>query len=204
MDSFGQGLAYANACAIASGCAALTTRDRCHRDGRQGGRRASDNRAAMKPPPPAAFEPEFIQMLREVFEEHIVFNRVIGLKISEIRPERVRGSIAMKPELIGHMLHQRLHGGVISTGLDSIGGLAVMAAMGTRHLDEPPAQRLMRFAKLGTIDLRIDYLRQAKGERFVLEAETLRVGSRVANARMSFATPEGTLLATGSAAYIVS
>ena len=39
-----------------------------------------------------------------------------------------------------------------------MGGLAVMAAIGARHMDEPPLQRLHRFAKLGTIDLRIDYL----------------------------------------------
>ena len=35
-----------------------------------------------------------------------------------------------------------------------------MAAIGARHMDEAPAQRLMRFTKLGTIDLRVDYLRQ--------------------------------------------
>jgi arylamine N-acetyltransferase len=28
--------------------------------------------------------PEFTQLLRELFEEHIVFNRVMGLKISHI------------------------------------------------------------------------------------------------------------------------
>lgn len=158
----------------------------------------------MTTPPPVAFEPEFVDMLRDLFEQRIVFNQVLGLKITDVRPERVTGAIEMKPELIGHMLHQRLHGGVISASLDAMAGLAVMAAMGARHMDERPVQRMFRFARLGTIDLRIDYLRQATGERFVLEAETLRVGSRVASARMSFAAPDGKLFATGSAAYIVS
>jgi hypothetical protein len=34
-----------------------------------------------------------------------------------------------------------------------------MAAIGARHMDETPLERLRRFGKLGTIDLRIDYLR---------------------------------------------
>ena len=79
-----------------------------------------------------------------------------------------------------------------------------MAAIGARHMDEPVAQRLQRFAKLGTIDLRIDYLRPGIGERFVLEAEVLRLGSRVASTRMSFLDAQGKLLASGAAAYIVS
>ena len=75
----------------------------------------------------------------------------------------------MKQDLIGHYSHNRLHGGVISAGLDAMAGLAVMAAIGARHMDEPPLQRLHRFGKLGTIDLRIDYLRPAIGEHFELQ-----------------------------------
>ena len=63
---------------------------------------------------------------------------------------------------------------------------------------------MRRFGKLGTIDLRIDYLRQAIGERFSLRGEVLRLGSRVASTRMEFGDAEGKLLAIGSAAYIVS
>lgn len=65
-------------------------------------------------------------------------------------------------------------------------------------------QRLARFAKLGTIDLRVDYLRPGVGERFDLEAEVLRLGSRVASTRMAFRGADGKLLATGAGAYIVS
>jgi acyl-coenzyme A thioesterase PaaI-like protein len=79
-----------------------------------------------------------------------------------------------------------------------------MAAIGARHLDEPPAQRLHRFSKLGTIDLRIDYLRPGIGEAFELRAEVLRLGSRVASTRMEFLGADGRLLSAGSGAYIVS
>jgi len=153
---------------------------------------------------PFVFEPEFVSALKNIFEERIVFNQVIGLKIVSLSPEEVVGAIEMRHELIGHYSHQRLHGGVISAGLDAMGGLAVMAAIGARHLDEPPLQRLQRFGKLGTIDLRVDYLRPGVGERFELRASVLRLGSRVATTRMEFLDASGKLLSTGSAAYIVS
>jgi uncharacterized protein (TIGR00369 family) len=157
--------------------------------------------------PPAVsvqFEDEFVTGLRAIFEEKIVFNRVLGLKIVELRPERVVGRIVMRPELVGHYTFNRLHGGVISAGLDAMGGLAVRAAIGARHMDEAPAQRLQRFGKLGTIDLRIDYLRPGVGEAFELRAEVIRLGSRVASTRMEFLGAQGKLFASGAAAYIIS
>ena len=118
--------------------------------------------------------------------------------------DHVVGRVDMRPELVGHFSYNRLHGGVISATLDAMGGMALMAAIGARHMDEPPARRLERFVKLGTIDLRIDYLRQGIGDFFTAHAEVLRLGSRVASTRMEFRGADGTLIATGAAAYIVS
>jgi acyl-coenzyme A thioesterase PaaI-like protein len=88
--------------------------------------------------------------------------------------------------------------------MDGVAGLAVMAALGAKHMDEPVAKRLHRFDRLGTIDMRVDYLRQAIGERFEVRAQVLRLGSRVANLQMSFWGPSEELIATGAAAFIVS
>jgi len=153
---------------------------------------------------PTEFEPEFIAGLKAIFEEKIIFNQVLGLKITSLLPDRVTARIDMKRELIGHYSHNRVHGGVISAGLDAMGGLACMAAIGARHMDETPEQRLHRFGKLGTIDLRIDYLRPGLGEFFELRAEVMRLGSRVASTRMEFLGADGKLLSCGSGAYIVS
>lgn len=150
------------------------------------------------------FEPEFIAGLRQIFEHKVVFNRVLGLEIVTLQPERVAARIPMKPELVGHYTHNRLHGGVISAALDAMGGLAIMAAIGARHMDEPPLQRLHRFGKLSTIDLRVDYLRPGMGPHFEVRAEVLRLGSRVASTRMEFYDAEGKLLSSGAGAYIVS
>ncbi len=153
---------------------------------------------------PTELDPEFVAALKTFWEENITFNQLLGLQVQSIRPAEVVGTIRMRPELVGHRPTHRLHGGVISAGLDAMGGLAVMAAIAARHIDEPPAQRMQRFMKLGTIDLRIDYLRPGIGSQFTLKAEVLRLGSRVASTRMSFLNADGKLLSTGSGAYIVS
>lgn len=153
---------------------------------------------------PQAFDPEFVAGLKAQWEEKIVFNKVLGLKIQTLLPDRVTATLEMRHDLIGHYSYNRIHGGVISASLDALGGLACMAAIGARHMDEPVAQRLARFSKLGTIDLRIDYLRPGIGERFEMRAEVLRLGSRVASTRMEFLGTDGKLLSTGAGAYIVS
>ena len=150
------------------------------------------------------FEPEFVVGLTRIFDEMIPFNRVLGLKVTSLKPDGAIGRLDMRPELIGHFIAQRLHGGVISAGLDAMGGVAAMAAIGARHMDEAPAQRLHRFGKLGTIDLRIDFLRPGTGDHFELRANVLRLGSRVATTRMEFLGADGTLLASGAGAYMVS
>lgn len=157
-----------------------------------------------QPSAPVVFEPEFIAGVKSIFEEKIVFNQVLGLKIDALHPDSAAAHIPMRPELIGHYAHHRMHGGVISAGLDAMGGLAVMCAIGARHMDEVPEQRLLRFGKLGTIDLRVDYLHPGIGTRFRMRAEVLRLGARLASTRMEFLSEEGKVLSLGTASYIVS
>jgi len=98
------------------------------------------------------------------------------LKITSIEAHEVCARIEMRNELVGHYSYNRIHGGVISAGLDAMGGLAVMAAIGARHRSESIEARLQRFAKLGTIDLRVDYLRPGIGQHFGLRAQVMRLG----------------------------
>jgi uncharacterized protein (TIGR00369 family) len=155
-------------------------------------------------PDNVVLEPEYVQAFREIYEEKIVFNHTLGLKLVDVTPYGVTARIDMRPELVGHFAYNRIHGGVISAVLDAIGSAAVMAAIAAKHMDEPVEQRLQRFTKLGTIDLRVDYLRPGIGEYFTIHAEALRVGSRVGTSRMEFRGPDGLLMSTGTAAYIVS
>ena len=142
--------------------------------------------------------------LTELFEHRISFNQTLGLVIESAQAPEPRIRFAMRPELIGHYLHGRLHGGVISATLDAMGGFALMVAIGEKHADESTAQVLHRFSKMGTIDLRVDYLRPGVGEAFVAPAEVTRLGGRIGSTQMRLVNEHGTLIATGSAAYGIS
>ncbi len=142
--------------------------------------------------------------LKELFERSITFNQVLGLKVLSVQPGDVRGSFEMRPELVGHFAYGRLHGGVTSSVLDAIGGLALMVAIAERHPADTAGQAMARFARLGTIDLRIDFLRQGLGERFIASAEVTRLGGRVGSVQMRLVNHEHELIATGAASYIVS
>jgi len=150
------------------------------------------------------FETEIVASLKHLFEEKIVFNKLLGLKMNLVTGTHVSARMAMRPELIGNFIEGRLHGGVISAALDTTGGIAVTAGLCARYASERFEQHAMRFAKLGTIDLRIDYLRPGISTHFEIRAQVIRLGARIANTRMEFLGADGKLLATGNGVYIIS
>lgn len=141
--------------------------------------------------------------LTALIEHKIRFNQVLGLKVQQLRPQfLVR--FDMRPDLVGHYHYGRLHGGVISATLDAMGGCALMLAIAEKHAGDSAEQVMHRFVKMGTIDLRVDFLRQGMGNHFVASAEVMRLGGRVGSTQMRLVNDEGTLIATAAAAYIVS
>jgi len=139
--------------------------------------------------------------IRRTFEQIIPFNRVLGLRIDSLDYQAPRLRFDMRPELVGNPVRQILHGGVISASLDVVGGLAIALASIARKAEETPARY---FPDIGTIDLRIDYLRPGRGHYFVATGRVVRLGGRVAVAHTELVNDTNELIATGSAAYILS
>src|SRR3954469_23464276 len=120
------------------------------------------------------------QRLKNLFEEFVPFNRLLGLKVESFDPKAPKLRFDMKPELIGNPTRGILHGGVTSAGVDVMGGFSIHAAM----LDRDNAENPDGFPKMGTIDLRIDYLRPGRGKFFIASAKVARLGTRVAVTHM--------------------
>ena len=137
--------------------------------------------------------------LTALIEHRITFNQVLGLKVQALRPNLAL-RFDMRPELVGHYHYGRLHGGVISAALDALGGVALMVGLADKHAAETPEQVMHRFLKLGTIDLRVDFLRPGLGRHFVATAEVTRLGGRVGSTQMRLLNDEGTLIATAAVA----
>lgn len=142
--------------------------------------------------------------LTDLFERRITFNQTLGLSIESVKAPDPRIRFSMRPGLVGHYVYGRLHGGVISATLDAMGGLALMVAIGEKHCDESADQILHRFAKMGTIDLRVDYLQPGVGRSFTASAVVTRLGGRIGSTQMRLVNDQGSLISTAAAAYVIS
>jgi uncharacterized protein (TIGR00369 family) len=134
-------------------------------------------------------------------EQYLAFNRTLGLEVGELTAERATFHLTSRPELIGNVEKQSLHGGVISATLDAIGGMVAMAALVERA--ETAEEALASLMRVGTIDLRVDYLRPATAKRFTASAYPQRIGRTVAVTRMEFHDDRDRLVAVGTGTYIV-
>jgi uncharacterized protein (TIGR00369 family) len=172
--------------------------------GRVAGAYAWGMTAAPLPRRSAEEQQRLDQDITELFEHRICFNETLGLKVVSVKAGEAAVRFDMRPDLVGHYVYGRLHGGVISAVLDAMGGMALMVAIGEKHADETAAQVMHRFARMGTIDLRVDFLRQGIGKHFVATAEVIRLGGRVGSTQMKLVNQDGTLIATGNGAYMVS
>ncbi|GIT07418.1 MAG: hypothetical protein CM1200mP30_10480 [Pseudomonadota bacterium] len=66
---------------------------------------------------------KLLQLLREIAEERIPFNKLIGIKIESLGMDSLGIRFEMRPELIGNFKRGNLHGGVISSVMDVTGGM---------------------------------------------------------------------------------
>ncbi|NIA25003.1 MAG: thioesterase family protein [Gammaproteobacteria bacterium] len=137
--------------------------------------------------------------LTRAVEAQIPFNRVLGLQLGDLDPSRTTLSFEMRDDLVGNFARGSLHGGVISATLDVAGGMSAI----TTAVGNDTSTMAERFAHLGTIDLRVDYLRPGVGARFEAVAYTLRAGNKVAVTRMELRNDSGDLIAVGTGTYLI-
>jgi len=146
---------------------------------------------------------KLLQLLKEITEEKIPFNKLIGMKIETLDLDKIGIRFEMRPELVGNFTRGNLHGGVISSVLDVTGGMVawtgIMKKMEGQSFDEISE----RFNKIGTIDIRVDYLRPGLGEYFIATGSTLRTGNKVSVTRMELHNDKGILIAVGTGTYLV-
>ena len=146
---------------------------------------------------------KLIKLLREITEERIPFNKLIGIKIESLGKDSIGIRFEMNPELIGNFKRGNLHGGVISSVLDATGGMVVWTEI-MKNMEDPSFEEIsQRFSKIGTIDLRVDFLRPGLGKYFIATGTTLRTGNKVSVTRMELHDDNSILIAVGTGSYLV-
>ena len=144
-----------------------------------------------------------LHILADVYESKLPFNKILGLKIDRLEPDSVRVAFDMKPELVGNYVHGVLHGGVISSVLDATGGIVASIGVVEKLQSSPPEEIALGISKVGTIDLRVDYLRPGLGQWFYATGVVMRSGRKVTVARMELYNDLDKLIAVGTGTYIV-
>jgi uncharacterized protein (TIGR00369 family) len=118
---------------------------------------------------------------------------VLGFEVVEVSPERAVMRAPWLPQMVGDEATGVIAGGVVTTLIDHVAGLAVNAA------------RRGEAGAIATLDLRIDYLRPA-GERLGLTATAscYRLTRSVAFVRAEAHDGQGeTPVATAQAAFML-
>lgn len=119
--------------------------------------------------------------------------RALGLEVTNFEDRRVHGRAPYRPETVGDPDTGVIAGGVITTFLDQLCGMAAVLAM-----REP--------STVATIDLRIDYMRPAEPGRDVLaEAFCYKIGRNVAFVRaVAFEDSPDNPIAHATSAFMIN
>jgi uncharacterized protein (TIGR00369 family) len=134
-----------------------------------------------------------LELLAKIIEEHIPFNKFLGVLATRVEQGFVRLELPFREELLGDPHRPSLHGGVISMLADTAGGLAIFSSLDNMA------------SRVSTIDIRIDYLRPARPEQLAAEATVVRVGGKVgvADIRLFHPPEEGVVVATAKGVYAI-
>ncbi len=107
-----------------------------------------------------------LELVKKVVEQMIPLHKFLGVQVLEVKRGYVKLYIPFREEVVGNFVHRHWHGGMLSAMLDSAGGLVAGSCF-------PEL-----FDRISTIDIRVDYLRPAKGKGIIVEGKALRIGFR--------------------------
>jgi len=124
-----------------------------------------------------------------ILEDQVPFNRLLGIRGESAGDGRAVLVLAVRPEFVGDPRRPALHGGVLSSLIDTAGGAAAWCALAAGE-------------SVSTVDLRIDYLEPGTptGAPLRAEAELVRKGNRVCHVHVAV-TQGGVLVAEGRGVY---
>lgn len=145
---------------------------------------------------------QLLPFIANVFDQ-MPFNQLLGLRVTEFARDRAEVRFAWKADLVGNPVQQILHGGVIASVLDVVGGIMAVSSALVRLDTLDPAQLATKLGKMSTIDMRTDYLRPGRGAEFIATAQVIRSGNKVCVCKMELHNELGVHIALGTGTYMV-
>ncbi|GAA0512882.1 acyl-CoA thioesterase YigI [Tatumella terrea] len=142
-------------------------------------------------------------LVSEIFVNSMPFNQALGLTLQHLDDQQATLILPNRPSLTGNALQKIVHGGVIASVLDVAAGLVCVNYALTRQDMISEEELRQRLSRMGTIDLRVDYLRPGRGDIFTATAQLLRGGNKIAVSRVELHNQDQEYIATATASYLV-
>ena len=139
-------------------------------------------------------ESAIFRQIKHITEQSVPFNRELGLTLLNADDGKASLRFEFQEKLVGNFMTHVLHGGVISSVLDVVGACAVMS---TFDRENP-------LHGMGTVDMRVDYLRPGSGAHFIAAGQVMRPGRILSAVRMELHNDRNDLIAIGTAIYRAS
>ncbi|CDH31509.1 thioesterase family protein [Xenorhabdus bovienii] len=143
------------------------------------------------------------KIIGDLFVYHMPFNQLLGFELLRFDHDYAELQFRNQDKLVGNMAQKILHGGVIASILDVAGGLICAGNALTAMETITMAEMEKRLPTIGTIDLRIDYLRPGRGEVFTASSNIVRSGNKVSVARIELHNERQVHIASAMATYLV-
>lgn len=144
-----------------------------------------------------------LDILKDVYNQKMPFNRYLGIEVTDLSLERGITRISSREELQGNYMQKILHGGVISSVIDLSGGIIAQAHAIRQMKDVTVGELIMRFGKMSTLNIRVDYLRPGAGKDFKCVSKVIRAGNKVAVAQMELFNDRDELISMGTGSYLI-
>lgn len=106
-----------------------------------------------------------LMKLAKMFE-NTYFVQHLGMHFLKVEPGFVVMELPFQESLIGNPVIPALHGGAISSLVDTVGGACIWSKLALED-------------RVATLDLRVDYLRPGRPESLLAQGRLVRLGNRV-------------------------
>jgi uncharacterized protein (TIGR00369 family) len=121
-------------------------------------------------------------------QEHVPFNKLLGIRGESVGSGRAVLLLPVREEHLGDLRRPALHGGVVSSLIDTAGGMAAWSALAAGE-------------SVSTVDLMVDFLEPGRlAGPLRAEAELVRKGNRVCHVRVRV-TQDAVVVAEGRGVY---
>lgn len=141
-----------------------------------------------------------------LFRDTMPFNQLLGLEFitnGQGQDTQVQLQLNWQASLTGNPMQKILHGGVTATMLDTIGGLVAIIETIKQTDSDALGDLQVRLPTMGTVDMRVDYLRPGRGEQFIATASIIRKGSKLVVCRMELHNEKDDHIAFGTGTYML-